>query len=397
MTIGPAPSVLPDYIGRYRVVERIGKGAMGAVYAAVDEQLGRRVAVKLMLAAFEEDNELRERFYREARVTGQLAHRNIVTIFDLGEHSGRPFIVMELLEGLPLNEYLRTDAVPSLDTKLDLMVHACDGLQNAHQAGVIHRDIKPSNLFVTNEGTLKVLDFGVARLSASNLTAAGMLLGTPEYMSPEQARGQKMDARADVFSAAGVFYFMLAGRPPFGSRDLRNVLHAIINEDPPALTDDQAPEPLRQVLARGLAKNPEQRYQCCADLRADLEHVRRALAVSTARVVQAARERCRQILALIEERRTLGRSQGMADIDKVCDDAAFKIQVRFPAFADPSAPPAVIDGMAAKAALEALQARYNAEQAAFAALHERTIEAMSPPAESRRQGFWRGLLKVRGN
>lgn len=395
--MSPAPSVLPDYIGRYRVLERIGKGAMGAVYAAVDEQLGRRVAVKLMLAAFEEDNELRERFYREARVTGQLAHRNIVTIFDLGEHSGRPFIVMELLEGLPLNEYLRTDAVPSLDTKLDLMIQTCDGLQNAHQAGVIHRDIKPSNLFVSNEGTLKVLDFGVARLSASNLTAAGMLLGTPEYMSPEQARGQKMDARADVFSAAGVFYFMLSGRPPFGSRDLRAVLNAIINSDPPALTDDQAPESLRQVIAKGLAKNPDQRYQRCADLRADLEHVRRTLAVSTARVVQATRERCRQTLALIEERRTLGRSLGIADIDKVCDEAALKIQVRFPAFADPSAPLPAMDPTVAKAALEALQTRYNAEQAALAALHERAIEMTAPPAESRRQGFWRGLLKVRGN
>lgn len=395
MTI--APSVLPDYIGRYRVVERIGKGAMGAVYAAVDEQLGRRVAVKLMLAAFEEDNELRERFYREARVTGQLAHRNIVTIFDLGEHSGRPFIVMELLEGLPLNEYLRTEAVPSLDTKLDLMIQVCDGLQNAHQAGIVHRDIKPSNLFVVHDGTLKVLDFGVARLSASNLTAAGMLLGTPEYMSPEQARGQKMDARADVFSAAGVFYFMLAGRPPFGTRDLRAVLHAIINEEPPALTDDQAPEALRQVLAKGLAKNSQRRYQRCADMRADLEHVRRTLAVSTARVIQAARERCSQIFALIEQRRALGRSLGLAEVEKACDDAALKIQVRFPAFADPSAPPAVIDGAAAKAALESLQARYNAEHAALAALHERANETSRAPAEPRREGFWRGLLKARGN
>lgn len=396
MTMVPVPAVLPDYIGRYRVIERIGRGAMGAVYSATDEQMGRRVAVKLMLAAFEEDNELRERFYREARVTGQLAHRNIVTIFDLGEHDGRPFIVMELLEGLPLNEYLRSEVAPSLDTKLDLMVQVCDGLQNAHQAGVIHRDIKPSNLFVVDDGTLKVLDFGVARLSSSNLTAAGMLLGTPEYMSPEQARGQKMDARADVFSASGVFYFMLAGRPPFGSRDLRNVLHAIISQDPPPLADDQAPEALRRVLAKGLAKNPDERYQRCADLRADLDHVRRALAVSTARVMQAARERCRQILAVIEERRVLGRSLGIPDIDATCDDAAMRIQVRYPAFADPSSPTVTMEAAAAKTALEALQVKYNAEQAALAALHRRAIETMTPEP-ARRQGFWRGLLKARGN
>jgi serine/threonine protein kinase len=397
VTLTPVTPVLPERIGRYRVIERIGKGAMGTVYAAVDEQLGRKVAVKLMLAAFEEESELRERFYREARITGQLAHRNIVTIFDLGEYSNRPYIVMELLEGLPLNEYLRRDAVPSLDTKLDLMLQVCDGLQNAHQAGVIHRDIKPSNLFVLSDGTLKVLDFGVARLSASNLTAAGMLLGTPEYMSPEQARGQKMDARADVFSATGVFYFMLAGRPPFGSRDLRNVLHAIISEDPPPLSDEEAPETLRHVLAKGLAKTAEDRYQQCADLRADLERVRRTLAVTTARVIQAARDRCQQILALIEERRALGRTLEIADIDASCDDAALRIQVRFPAFADPAAPATVMDGAAAKAALQSLQGRYNAEQAALAALQQRAIDRMAPPPPARRQGFWRGLLKARGN
>jgi eukaryotic-like serine/threonine-protein kinase len=396
VTLTPITPVLPQRIGRYRVLERIGKGAMGSVYAAMDEQLGRKVAVKLMLAAFEEDTELRERFYREARVTGQLAHRNIVTIFDLGEHDNRPFIVMELLEGLPLNEYLRTDAVPSLDTKLDLMIQVCDGLQTAHQAGVIHRDIKPSNLFVMHDGTLKVLDFGVARLNSSNLTAAGMLLGTPEYMSPEQVRGQRMDARADIFSVAALFYFMLAGHPPFGSRDLRNVLHAIINHPPPRLTEEEAPEALWQVLARGLAKNPEERYPRCADLRAELDRVRRSIAVTTARVVQAARDRCQQVLALIEERRGLGRSLGMEDIDASCDEAALRIQVRFPAFADFSAPPPPIDGAAARTVLQSLQARYNAEQAALAALQQRALDQVTR-AGGRRAGFWRGFLKARGN
>ncbi len=396
MTIASATPAVPEYIGRYRVVERIGKGAMGAVYSALDEQLGRRVAVKLMLAAFEEDPELRERFYREARITGQLAHRNIVTVFDLGENDGRPFIVMELLDGLPLNEHLRTEAAGSLDAKLDLMIQICDGLQNAHQAGVVHRDIKPSNLMVQTDGTLKVLDFGVARLASSNLTAAGMLLGTPEYMSPEQARGQKMDARADVFSAAGVFYFMLAGHPPFGSRDLRKVLHGIIHEAAAPLTDEQAPEALRTVIARGLAKSPDERYPQCADMRADLEQVRRTIEASTARVVQAARLRYEQILALIDQRRTLGRSLGVEGIDAACDDAAFGIQVRFPAFVDQSAFPPVMDRAVANAALEALQGRHNAEQAALAALQQRAADAARTPGRSR-TSFWRGLLKARGN
>ena len=391
----PRPPVLPEYIGRYRVVERIGKGAMGAVYAALDEQLNRRVAVKLMLAAFEEDEELRERFQREARVTSQLAHRNIVTIFDLGEHAGRPFIVMELLDGQPLNEYLGAGAA-TLDTKLDLMMQICDGLDTAHQAGVIHRDIKPSNLMVLRDGTLKVLDFGVARLAASNLTAAGMLLGTPEYMSPEQARGQNMDARADVFSAAGVFYFMLAGRPPFGSRDLRKVLHAIINESPPALTDEQAPEPLRQVLARGMAKALELRYQRCAEMRADLAQVRRSLASSTGRILQAARARCQQLLGLIEERRALGRSLGIDGIDAQCDDAALRIRVRYPAFADPDTQFPALDRPSAMATLEAIQVKHNAEQALLAEMRERAIDTIGGShGAAKPRGFWRGLR--RGN
>jgi hypothetical protein len=242
-----------------------------------------------------------------------------------------------------------------------------------------------------------VLDFGVARLAASNLTAAGMLLGTPEYMSPEQARGQKMDARADLFSAAGVFYFILAGRPPFGSRDLRKVLQAIIAEPPPPLTDDQAPEPLRQVLARALAKSPEDRYQQCLDLRLDLEQVRRGLNATASRVLHAARDRYQQILTVVEERRAVGRSLAIADIDASCDAALTALGNRFKMFADPTAPPPVMDKAVANAALEALQQRHNAEQAALAALQERVTDSMrsAPPQTPQKGSFWRGLLKTR--
>jgi serine/threonine protein kinase len=209
---GRAPGTLPKSIGRYRITERIGRGAMGVVYAAIDAQLDRRVAVKLMLADFDQDPEIRERFYREARITGQLAHRNIVTVFDLGEERNRPYIVMELLEGLPLAEHMQAGGSQTLDEKLDLMIQVCEGLQNAHRCGVIHRDLKPSNLFVQKDGSVKILDFGVARLAASNLTASGFLVGTPEYMSPEQPQGRPVDARSDVYSAASVFYLNLTGR-----------------------------------------------------------------------------------------------------------------------------------------------------------------------------------------
>ena len=389
---GAASPTLPERIGRYRVIERIGKGAMGSVYAAIDEQLGRQVAVKLMLAAFEEDPDLRERFYREARITGQLTHRNIVTVFDLGEDAGRPFIVMELLDGKPLNEHLVSEVPPTLDEKLDLMLQTLDGLQNAHQAGVVHRDIKPNNLLVLRDGTLKVLDFGVARLAASNLTAAGMLLGTPQYMSPEQARGQNLDARADVFSVAGVFHYMLSGHPPFGARDMRKILHAIINEAPVALSEDEAPEALRRVLNRGLAKAPDERYQQCADMRADIEQVRRTIAASTARVMDAARDRYRQLTSLIEERRACGRGLAIADIDASCDEALSRIGSRFPAFAGSDS--ALLDRSAANAALESLQSLYNAERAVLAAMQDRVLDGVSASAKP---SFWRGLLKRRSN
>ncbi len=393
MTGGPPPT-LPERIGRYRVIDRIAKGAMGSVYSAMDELLGRQVAVKLMLAAFEEDPELRERFCREARITGQLTHRNIVTVFDLGEDAGRPFIVMELLDGRPLNEHLHSEVPATLDEKLDLMMQALDGLQNAHEAGVVHRDIKPNNLQVLPDGTLKVLDFGVARLAASNLTAAGMLLGTPQYMSPEQARGQNLDARADVFSISGVFHYMLSGHPPFGARDMRKILHAIINEPPVALSDDEAPESLRKVLSKGLAKSPDDRYQQCADMRADIEQVRRSIAAATARVMDAARARYRQLTSVIEERRSCGRGLAIADIDASCNEALSRIQTRFPAFAGSES--VALDRSAANAALEALQSLYNAERAALAAMQERALDDASVPAPSR-DSFWRGLLKRRGN
>src|SRR5262249_27800718 len=153
------------------------------------------------------------------KITGQLAHRNIVTVFDLGEDDHRPFIVMELLTGLPLAAHLKTPTAESLETKIDLMMQVCEGLQVAHGKGVVHRDIKPSHLFVQHDGSVKILDFGAARLASSNLTKSGFLVGTPEYMSPEQAQGKTVDARSDVFSAAGVFYFILTGRGPFSSPD----------------------------------------------------------------------------------------------------------------------------------------------------------------------------------
>jgi tRNA A-37 threonylcarbamoyl transferase component Bud32 len=375
----------PHYIGRYRIIERIGKGAMGMVFAAEDEAMGRRVAVKVMMADLEEDPETRERFYREAKVTGQLVHRNIVTVFDLGDEHGRPYIVMELLSGVALGEHLHGQEAQSVEAKLDLMTQVCEGLQVAHGRGVIHRDIKPSNLFVQRDGTLKILDFGVARLATSSLTASGFIVGTPDYMSPEQAAGRPVDARSDVFSAAGVFYFMLTGRAPFASPDLPKVLHAVMHDDPAPLTDADAPEPLRRVLTKALCKEPAQRYQQCSDMLADLDRVRRAHDHESHRVAQAALDRYRQILALMEERRVLGRELRVPDADTVCATATARLAARFPLFArhaDPSSLMEPLDLSVASSALAALQTRHNTELGAVAALRAQRADSLCTAAPS---------------
>ena len=395
---GRSPGTLPKSIGRYRITERIGRGAMGVVYAAIDEQLDRRVAVKLMLADFDQEPDMRTRFYREARITGQLAHRNIVTVFDLGEERNRPFIVMELLDGLPLAEHMQAGGSSSIDEKIDLMMQVCEGLQNAHRSGVIHRDLKPSNLFVQRDGSVKILDFGVARLTASNLTASGFLVGTPEYMSPEQPQGRPVDARSDVYSAASVFYFVLTGHSPFGSRDLLKMLDAILYESPAPLTAQEAPEALSRVLMKALSKAANDRQQHCAELLDDLARVRKGMQGNAQRVVMAARERYRDILMVIEERRALGRALRIPDIDRHCDADAQRLKSRFASFAPAGsgAPSDRIDQSVAQAALEALQLRHNAERAALAAMREQVIKPKTAgrPARggagmSRFVAFWR--------
>jgi serine/threonine-protein kinase len=266
-------AALPAAIGRYRILERLGKGAMGVVYRARDDQLARDVAVKLMMADIEDEPETRTRFFREAQITSKLLHRNIVTILDVGEEDGRLFIVMELLKGETLTQFLKKPS--SLEQRLDLMIQACEGLEAAHVKGIVHRDIKPGNLFVQPDAGLKILDFGVARLANSSMTASGLIIGTPDYMSPEQARGKDVDGRSDVFSAAAVFYLMVTGRKPFEASNLPAVLQRIVRDDPSPVRLDEAPSVLARVIDKGLRKDPKERYQRFAELSADLIRFRR--------------------------------------------------------------------------------------------------------------------------
>jgi serine/threonine protein kinase len=272
-------SVQPEVvrIGPYRLLEPLGGGATSRVFTARDERSDRIVALKTIAADLEDEPETRERFYREASVTAKLQHPHVVSVLDAGDDDGRPFIAMELLDGWPLPEYLANPNL-TLARKLELMIGLCDGLQAAHELGIVHRDIKPSNLFVSADGRLKILDFGLARLQASTLTANGQIVGTPDFMSPEQAQGQRVDARTDIFSAAAVGYFILTGRAPFARGDLRATLKALLGSERSApVAVPGVPRLLERTLARGLAKQPDRRYQRCADLRADLARVRRSL------------------------------------------------------------------------------------------------------------------------
>jgi len=265
-------SGVPERIGKYRIVEAIGRGGMGSVYKAHDPLLDRMVAIKVMAEGTDTGEESRIRFLREAQSAARLNHANIITIYELGEDQGRIFIVMELLAGEPLSRSIgRVPPLP-LRRRLTLMLQMCEGLAFAHQHGVIHRDIKPGNIFLLDTGQVKILDFGIARLASSELTRTGMLMGTPSYMSPEQARGQRSDARSDIFSLGVVFYEFLSGQKPFPGDDYFEILEKLRSLEPKSLRElaPTLPPALVGAVHRMLAKDPEARYQSLEALRADL-------------------------------------------------------------------------------------------------------------------------------
>jgi serine/threonine-protein kinase len=300
----------PERIGRYRILDRIGKGAMGVVYAAQDERMGREVALKVLMADLDGDPDMRARFFREAQVAAKLVHKNVVTIFDLGEEDGRLFIVMELLRGDTLHDYLRQHTL-ELEDKVDLTIQICDGLSVASAAGIFHRDVKPGNLFIQRDGPLKILDFGIARLASSNMTASGFIVGTPDYMSPEQARGEEVDARSDQFSVGAVLYFMLSGRKPFFAPNLPAILHKVVSEEPPPLSDHEAPPALARIVSRALAKDPAARYRDFPEMLAELSAFRRRYDAETQALATAASSDFRNVHRLFDEWRETAATLGI--------------------------------------------------------------------------------------
>jgi serine/threonine protein kinase len=262
-------------IGRYVVTGRIGRGGMGMVYRGYDPGLDRDVAVKTLSVEATVEEEHRKRFEIEARAAAKLQHPNIVTVFELGDDRGVPFIAMELLAGADLETLLRSGEPLLLQEQLDIMIQVCRGLHYAHERKVVHRDIKPSNIRVLEDGTAKIMDFGIAKLAGSGVTKSGMLIGTVHYMSPEQVMGRPLDGRSDIFSVGVILYELLCGRRPFVGETPTEVLYKIVHDTTPALAEGVGGQAsaLQDVVARTLAKDPEQRPAAAGRLADELTQI----------------------------------------------------------------------------------------------------------------------------
>ena len=274
------PVVAGAQLGRYEIRSKLGAGGMGEVYLARDTEIGRDVAIKVLPSSFSTDRDRLHRFQQEACAAGALNHPNILSIYDVGKHDGFPYVVSELLEGETLRKRIAGTPL-SQRRAVDYAVQIAHGLAAAHEKGIIHRDLKPDNIFVTNDGRVKILDFGLAKLTqpdghqvladASTRrvdTDSGVVMGTVGYMSPEQLKGRKADQRSDIFSFGAVLYEMLSGRRAFQGDSTAETMSAILREDPPELseTNQRISPALERLVHHCLEKNPEERFHSASDL-----------------------------------------------------------------------------------------------------------------------------------
>lgn len=304
----------PAKIGKYEVECLLGEGAMGVVYRASDPLIGRRVAIKVMADSVAQDTSLRGRFLREAQAAGSLQHPNVVTIYDFGEVDDHLYIAMEYVEGDDVSELLEKKIAVSLDAIVELTVGVLHGLAYAHKRGIVHRDIKPANIRVDSEGKARLMDFGIAHLSSSEMTSTGVLLGTPSYMAPEQISGAPVTPQTDIFSVGAVLYELLTHSRPFKGDTLHSLMYQILSQPPRPIEEiaPEVPEPLRRIVMRALEKDPAQRYATAVEMANDLTRVR-----TTA--IPGGRRGSVSLRATIDS--ALAGQQGMADAARQVPEA----------------------------------------------------------------------------
>ncbi len=291
----PAGSVggVGSTLGRYRIVKELGRGAMGIVYLGKDPTIQRFVAIKTMRFDEVDDpseiEEAKERFFREAESTGRLSHPHIVTIYDAGEQDGLVFIAMEYLEGTTLTQWCRKGNLLPVAKAMDIVATVASALDYAHSRGVVHRDIKPANIMLTKDGLVKVMDFGIARVTTSMKTKTSVILGTPSYMSPEQVMGKVVDGRSDTFSLGIVLFELLTGRRPFDAEDVTSLLYKIAREPHPVLSQVRPDLPIRaqEIVDRALQKDVPSRYRRAGDMAQDLRACVQQLATAAPAAARA--------------------------------------------------------------------------------------------------------------
>jgi serine/threonine-protein kinase len=275
-------------LGRYAILSELGRGAMGVVYKATDTALERTVAVKTVNMALEREGaeKYEARFYQEARAAGSLNHPNIVTVYDVGKEGNVVYMAMEFIEGAELRSLLSAGRALPVSQAVSIAAQVAEGLGYAHEHGVVHRDVKPANIMVLADGPVKITDFGIARMRASNdeLTQSGMMLGSPKYMSPEQVIGKRADHRSDIFSLGVILYEMLAGAAPFSGENVTALMYQIVNFAPPvpSAVNPAVPELLNFIVAKMLAKPLEERYQTAQELANDLRNCERQISTPAA-------------------------------------------------------------------------------------------------------------------
>jgi serine/threonine protein kinase len=269
-------------LGKYEIRNKLGEGGMGAVYLAFDPMIEREVAIKVLPPHVASKPKALDRFLSEARATGKLSHPNVVAIYDIANEENVSYIVMELVRGGSGSEFIQSRSVIDWRQACEIAADACDGLAAAHAAGLVHRDIKPDNLMLTNEGVVKVVDFGLSKLvdaakeTQLGLTSAGQILGTPSYMSPEQFQGQSVDARSDVYSMGGTLYSLLTGQAPYSeASNMIQLMTSHLQKPPPdpVAVNSEVPASCRRIVEKAMAKKPEQRYRDAGELAAALREV----------------------------------------------------------------------------------------------------------------------------